>query len=140
MSVIEAERFVRKEAREICKTETERQPVSKNHPQVWHGHHIVIYYCMNWNAVSPNIAYINGIVITLAIGMFVAQIRTFPRLRNSAVIPNIAVVWKTVVDKTRNTLLFILYDWVQAIFFTDFHLGVRPTRNFNHHIYYGFLK
>ena len=55
-------------------------------------------------------------------------------LRESAVVPDIAMVRETVANITQPTLLDILLDGVEGLFFTDLHFGVGPAGNLDDHV------
>ena len=55
-------------------------------------------------------------------------------LRESTVVPDVAMMGETVANVTQSTLLDILLDGVEGLFFTDLHFSVSPAGNFDDHI------
>jgi hypothetical protein len=55
-------------------------------------------------------------------------------LRESTIIPDIAVVREAVPHVAQATLLDILLDGVERLLFGNFHLGIGPARDFDDHV------
>jgi len=55
-------------------------------------------------------------------------------LGESAVVPDVTVVRETVANITQSTLLDILFDRVEGLFFRDLHFGVGPAGNLDDHV------
>ena len=55
-------------------------------------------------------------------------------LRESTVIPNVAVVGETVANETQTTLLDVLLNGIEGIPFGDLELGVGPTGDLDNHV------
>ena len=71
--------------------------------------------------------------------MIVAVLRIFPRLGKGAVVEDVAVVGKAVVDETRLALFYVLLDRIEGLFRCDLHFRVRPARHFDDHVQRAFI-
>lgn len=55
-------------------------------------------------------------------------------LRESTIVPDVAVVREAVADKAKLALLDILLDRVEGLVLGDLQLGVGPAGNFDNHV------
>jgi hypothetical protein len=55
-------------------------------------------------------------------------------LRECTVVPDVPVMRETVPDVTQSSLLYILLDGIEWLFFGDLHFGIGPTRDFYDHV------
>lgn len=55
-------------------------------------------------------------------------------LRESTVVPDVAMMGEAVADITEFALLDVLLDRVKQLVLGDFQLGIGPTRHFNNHV------
>lgn len=99
-----------------------------------------------------DLADIEGIVVTLGLGLRVRVVRVFPglkalhhpkgeaeytiptNLRECTVVPDVAVMGEAVANKTQATLLNVLFDGVERFILGDLKLSVGPTRNLYNHV------
>ena len=57
-------------------------------------------------------------------------------LRESAVVPDVAVVGEAVAHVAQATLFDVLFDGIERLLLADFHLGVGPAGNLDDHVEY----
>jgi len=81
-----------------------------------------------------DLADIERIVVTLGLGLRVRVVGVFPGLRESTVVPDVAVVGEAVANETQATLLNVLFDGVERFVLGDLKLGVGPTRDLYNHV------
>ena len=81
-----------------------------------------------------NFNNVDWIVVAQCVRALVLVSRIFPRLRNGAVVPNVALVREDVVHEAWSVVLLVLLDRIQRLFSRNLHLGVAPTRNLDHHV------
>lgn len=55
-------------------------------------------------------------------------------MRKSTIVPNITMMREAVANVTQSTLLDVLLDGVEGLFFADLHFSVSPARNFDDHV------
>ena len=55
-------------------------------------------------------------------------------MRESTVVPDVTMMGETVANVAQSTLLDILLDGVEGLFFTDLHFSVGPAGNFDDHV------
>ncbi len=55
-------------------------------------------------------------------------------MRESTIVPDVAMMGEAVANVTQSTLLDILLDGVEGLFFRDLHFSVSPARNFDDHV------
>lgn len=60
-------------------------------------------------------ANVDGIVVAFAAGGLIDVIRILPRLRQGAVVPNVALVWENVGHIAQFALLDVLLDWIERL-------------------------
>jgi len=79
-------------------------------------------------------ANIEGVVVALGLGLSVRLRWIFPGLGEGTVIPDVSVVGEAVADETQPSLLDILFNGVEGFLLGNFHLSIRPARNFDDHV------
>lgn len=97
-------------------------------------------------------ADIEGVVVALGLGLGVGLRGIFPglfqggsvkkrrrpaynsHLREGTVVPDVSVVGEAVADETQPALLDILFNGIEGFLLGNFHLCIRPTRNFDDHV------
>ena len=55
-------------------------------------------------------------------------------MRESTIVPDVTMVGEAVANVTQSTLLDILFDGVEGLFFRDLQFGVGPAGNFDNHV------
>jgi len=81
-----------------------------------------------------NLADIEGIVVTLCLGLGMFLGRVFPGLGKGTIVPDVTVVGEAVANEARLFILDILLDVVEVTLLVDFHLGVGPTGDLDNHV------
>jgi hypothetical protein len=81
-----------------------------------------------------DLANIEGIVVTLGLGLRVGVVGVLPGLRECTVVPDVAVVGEAVANETQTTLLDVLFDGVEWFLLGDLELGVGPTGDLYNHV------
>jgi len=81
-----------------------------------------------------DLANIERIVVTLGLGFRVRVVRVLPGLRKGTIVPDVTVMGEAVANETQTTLLDILLDGVEWLFFADLKLGVGPAGNLDDHV------
>ena len=100
-----------------------------------------------------DLAHVDRVAVALAFGRLVRVVGILPRLRDGAVIPNVALkpksiliifpsieifsfylVGKAIGDESQFALLHVLLDGIHLFAEVDFHLSVGPARNFDDHV------
>jgi len=79
-------------------------------------------------------ADIEGVVVALGLGLSVGLRGIFPGLGEGAVIPDVSVVGEAVADEPQPPLLDILFNGIEGFLLGNFHLSIRPARNFDDHV------
>ena len=80
------------------------------------------------------LAHVNWVIIPLAVGRFVGVVGIFPGLRDSAVVPDVAVVREAVGHKPQLALLHVLLEGVEGRLGVNLDLGIAPSWDLDHHI------
>jgi len=86
-----------------------------------------------------NLADIQWIVVALGLGLGVDDIRVFPSLGESTIVPEITLVREAVADESELALLDVLLDGVEELFLRDLELAVCPSWDLNNHVQDGLL-
>ena len=80
------------------------------------------------------LTHINWVIIPLAVGRLVGVVGVLPGLRDSAIVPDVAVVREAVGHKPQLTLLHVLLEGVEGRLGVNLDLGIAPSRDLYHHI------
>lgn len=81
-----------------------------------------------------DVEHVDGVVVAARLRARVHVLRVLPRLRQRAVVPDVAVVREHVAHEAEGALLHVLLDRVEGFAETDLHFGVGPARNLHHHV------
>lgn len=107
------------------------------------GHHTENLDLLDLTSVAnslTDLANVEGIVVTNSLRVGVLVVRVLPGLGERTVVPDVALVGEAVAHKPQLTLLGVLKNRVEAVLLVDLELGVRPTRDLNHHVQNGLLR
>ena len=55
-------------------------------------------------------------------------------MRESTIVPNVAVVREAVADEAQAIFLHVLFDGIEGFLLGNLHLGVGPAGHFNNHV------
>jgi len=88
----------------------------------------------NITDLFTDLANIEGIVVTLGLGLRVRVVGILPGLRECAVVPDVTVMGEAVSNETQTTFLDVLLDGVEWLLLGDLKLGVGPTRDLHNHV------
>ncbi|KAI3488210.1 hypothetical protein L1887_47749 [Cichorium endivia] len=81
-----------------------------------------------------DLAHVERVVVALGLGVRVRVVRVLPRLREGAVVPDVALVREAVAHKAQLALLGVLLEGVEVLLLADLHLGVGPARDLDNHV------
>jgi hypothetical protein len=97
-----------------------------------HAQHFDLLDLAGFGDEFADLAHVERVVVALLLGFGVGDVGVFPRLREGAVVPEVALVWEAVAHEAQLALLGVLLDGVERLVFGDLLTHI-PTVSLDHH-------